>query len=498
MKKLLALILAVVFCLGMVACGEKKEEEKGNNIDQAVSYLNNLYKDAAASTPADYDLVGKLIIGEDNFTVTWTVDNEAIKVIPSEKADFWTVDVPDVNEAEVTYKITATVKAADGETKTKSFDKVLPVIELSTVISEPVEGEAYKLFIEQNSVGKTIYAINEISGGRYIKSITDAKAAPDFFVEKVEGGYKFYIVVDGAKLYVTISLNDAGKECLSYTDNGTVWYFKEDVKAWMTQFNGGEYYMGTYSTYDTISVSASSYIKPDNTGVSQFPVGLVTKEAAESNVPETNEPEVLATPEEIVNGAYELEENAVLSQGYNYTLSGVVIAVNTPYSEQYGNVTVTIVVEGMSDKPIECFRMKGEGAEKVAVGDNITVTGVIKNYNGKVEFDASCSLDSLKTPTEVLDVLYALEAGGATTEKYTLTGVIVSVDTVYSEQYGNVTVTIKVGDDERTVQCFRLKGENAATIAVGDTITVCGTFTNYNGTYEFNSGCVIVPAPAAE
>ena len=37
--------------------------------------------------------------------------------------------------------------------------------------------------------------------------------------------------------------------------------------------------------------------------------------------------------------------------------------------------------------------------------------------------------------------------------------------------------------------CFRLKGEQAAGLAVGDTITVTGTLMNYNGTIEFDAGC---------
>ena len=39
--------------------------------------------------------------------------------------------------------------------------------------------------------------------------------------------------------------------------------------------------------------------------------------------------------------------------------------------------------------------MKGTGAETLAVGDTITVTGTIKNYNGTIEFDSGCTLDSI-------------------------------------------------------------------------------------------------------
>ena len=58
-------------------------------------------------------------------------------------------------------------------------------------------------------------------------------------------------------------------------------------------------------------------------------------------------------------------------------------------------MTVTIVVEGYADKPVQCFRMTGKGSDTVKVGDKITVTGTLKNYNGIIEFDAGCTLDKI-------------------------------------------------------------------------------------------------------
>ena len=221
------------------------------------------------------------------------------------------------------------------------------------------------------------------------------------------------------------------------------------------------------------------------------------------------EPEL--TPEEIVDAAYALENGAALEG--TYTLTGVITAINTPYSEQYGNITVTIQIGDLEDKPIMCYRLKGEGAADLKVTDTITVTGSLKNYNGTIEFDAGCTLDAVvpgegpaepvyTTPEEIVNAAYALEVGASLTREYTLTGVITSVDTVYSEQYKNVTVTMVIGNmANKPIQCFRLKGEGADVIAVGDTITVTGILMNYNGKIEFNSGCILnsfVPAPIPE
>ncbi|MBO4870143.1 MAG: hypothetical protein J5585_10580 [Clostridia bacterium] len=221
------------------------------------------------------------------------------------------------------------------------------------------------------------------------------------------------------------------------------------------------------------------------------------------------EPEAeYTTPEEILAAAYELEIGATLSNGYRYTLEGVIKTVDYAYSN--GIITVTMVVDGVTaeNNTIYCFKMINgagvTGVDKIGVNDHIKVTGVIKNYGGKVEFDQNCTLDeyrlvSYNTQEEIVNGLYLL-GPGATLPRgpYTLTGIITSVDTEYSNEYGNVTVTIVVGDlTDKPVQCFRMKNgtgvDGADKVGVGDTITVKGQLTNYNGedgsVYEFKSGC---------
>lgn len=202
----------------------------------------------------------------------------------------------------------------------------------------------------------------------------------------------------------------------------------------------------------------------------------------------------------IVNAAYALASGESMTT--TSTLTGVITKVDTAYSSGYGNISVTIAVAGAEDKPILCYRMKGEGADQITVGDTITVTGTLKNYNGTIEFDAGCSLDSwvhtgedvdkLTDPVEIVNAAYALAVGASLPYEVTLTGTIIRVDTEYSADYGNVTVTITVaGVEDKPIVCFRLKGTGADSIAVGDTITVTGTLMNYNGTIEFGSGCTL-------
>ena len=109
----------------------------------------------------------------------------------------------------------------------------------------------------------------------------------------------------------------------------------------------------------------------------------------------------LDTPAKIVDAAYALAENESLSG--TYTLTGVISSVDDAFSSQHNNVTVTIKVEGKEDKPIKCFRMIGAGADVIKVGDTITVTGTLKNYNGTIEFDTGCTLDSYVAGEPVAD-----------------------------------------------------------------------------------------------
>ena len=76
---------------------------------------------------------------------------------------------------------------------------------------------------------------------------------------------------------------------------------------------------------------------------------------------------------DIVDEAYALENGEALS--YEATLTGEIISIDTPYSADYKNITVTIKIAGREDKPIMCYRLKGEGADALMPADIITVTG---------------------------------------------------------------------------------------------------------------------------
>ena len=98
MKRIIAFLLVVVLCLPIFASctlikiekpGETSEtEEIVYDIDSAKAYLKNLYKDRATTTPADFEVVSKILIGGVSYDVTWTVDTDLITV---EAGETWNV-----------------------------------------------------------------------------------------------------------------------------------------------------------------------------------------------------------------------------------------------------------------------------------------------------------------------------------------------------------------------------------------------------------------------
>ncbi len=194
---------------------------------------------------------------------------------------------------------------------------------------------------------------------------------------------------------------------------------------------------------------------------------------------------------DIVDAAYKLEDG--LAMDTTQTLYGTVTKIDTPWSADYKNISVVITIAGKEDKPILCYRLAGEGAENLKEGDAITVTGILKNYKGTIEFDKGCTLDGygeIKDYTAILDACYKLEDGASMTEPLTMSGVITKIDTPYSADYKNITVIMVVNDkEEQPIMCYRLQGEGAETLAVGDYITVTGIVKNYKGTIEFDAKC---------
>ena len=146
-------------------------------------------------------------------------------------------------------------------------------------VEAPVAGTSYKFFLTQAELGQTLYFTGEMSG-YYLATSENPTAGVDVTVEEVEGGYHLSFMKDGVKTYIDIipREDNPGKVNVVLTETPTAVFTWDAERKTMTAVVGdATWYLGTYSTYNTISASNVSYIEDvTKIGVSQFPATFAT------------------------------------------------------------------------------------------------------------------------------------------------------------------------------------------------------------------------------
>ena len=408
----------------------------------ARSYLRTMYKNSPETTMTDYDVVGSVNIGGTAYPVTWTADSETIKIVAKEDG-MVTIDVDEKNPEEVAYVLTATITSpVSGETAELTFKHKVPAAMILDGLSyEEIVAAAYTLedgisMEEPQRLYGTIVKIPSAYSEEYGNITVDIQIG---------------------------DLVDQPIQCYRLTGEG----------------------VATLQVGDKITVEG---IIKNYKGTIEFDKGCVLVGMGE-----------VVSQKAYLDAAYALSEGASMTAPT--ALEGEIVKIDTAYSEDYKNITVTIVCDGKTEQPIMCYRLKGEGAATLAVGDKIAVWGTIKNYKGTIEFDQGCQLIPYGTAAQVRTLLsaYTLEDGISMDKPATLTGVIVKIPTAYSPDYKNITVDMVVaGMTDYVIECYRLSGEGAENLAIGDTITVTGTIKNYKGLIEFDKGCTLDAVVKAE
>lgn len=236
---------------------ERSDAEK---VQAALTAITGIPTSVNADTVLELPLSFTNLAG---VTLTWTVDNTEFSFTDGG------AKLPiTLGSSSVTIKLTATAVCGE-ESATKDF-----TIEISASLVMN-ETHAYTALVNQVNLGKVLYLDGGVSD-RYLTTTENAADAVAVYAEKATGGYKLYIVVDGAKQYITIYKNDNNKDSVKYDAAGeTVFTYNKSVNAWVTNLAGTDKYLGMYNQFDTVSVSGLSYITPENTGVSQFPLEIL-------------------------------------------------------------------------------------------------------------------------------------------------------------------------------------------------------------------------------
>ena len=172
-----------------------------------------------------------------------------------------------------------------------------------------------------------------------------------------------------------------------------------------------------------------------------------------------------------------------LADGAEIVVSGTVDSIDTAWSDQYENITVTII-----DKTgkIQAFRM----STKVELGDIITVTGKMSTYNNARQIAQGStaviighdeSYDEIETVTTIKDALTAKPG-----TPVVVSGTVMEINSEWDSGYKNMCVTIT--DGKNSLYVYRLKTQ----VVLGDIITVTGEIGNYNNANQVAQGATAI------
>ena len=151
MKKLLVLLLALVMCIAcFTACGVGGNGGNGNGDDEvtydvskAVTFVRSLYigeevkadgaEEGVITKYADFKRVSVVNIARVAYSVEWSVDitdETKVKVVAGTDGADTVIDVNEKTAEDITFVLTATVKAGDGTSGTVSFNVLVPKYEV--------------------------------------------------------------------------------------------------------------------------------------------------------------------------------------------------------------------------------------------------------------------------------------------------------------------------------------------------------------------------------
>jgi len=385
------------------------------------------------------------------------------------------------------------------------------VTDVNTITSART-GDDAKYFVIVVNTGDAYYALDTITNNK-VAGVTVNVAdntlsgtnIPVWTVEGASSGITLSTEASGSKEYLGYSSSTNFATKTDATDTGAQWTVTEatdtEVEDTFTFANVATPARGI--SYRTGSTNKWAPYALSNRGSNaEYNFDFMVFEASEAPGAATPTLPSTATQAEIVDKVYELAASSTAWVG-EYTLTGVITNVDTAFDSRYNNVSVTMLVGDKTDKPIQCYRLAGNGADEIGVGDIITVTG--KFETGTTRFAQGCTLDaweegeieptlpSTATSKEIIDKVYELaETGAPMIGEYTVTGVIQSIDTAYSEQYGNISITILVDGSDKTLYCYRLKGTGADVLAEEYTVTVNGSFTYYQGNPQLAEASTLV------
>ena len=216
MKRILSIILILILSLSVLsACelGGKKPDNTTPATDYKVEtvrdYVRSMYTDLLDNnqTKKDFKLLTSLMMYGTRYTVEWTVDADAIQVVPSDDGLEVTIDVPETVEADLNYKLTGTVLAPNGSSATLEFDLVVPAPEVKPFLDLTGKANLVSASGEQN-----VFAANGITFTNDKADSSSALTTQDTYAQRAYAGSTIKIEYKNMrKIIITCDDYSSGK-----------------------------------------------------------------------------------------------------------------------------------------------------------------------------------------------------------------------------------------------------------------------------------------------
>lgn len=194
---------------------------------------------------------------------------------------------------------TTATQATEATTATQATEPKTEIV----VVKNPEAGASYMGGLVQKTLGKTLYFAG-VMDGNFLATTEDASKAVELKMEAVTGGYYLYFMVDGAKNYINYEAytkNNGQMGCslsITTTAPAVAMTYNSDWNTFVVSFEGNDFVLGTYGTYNTISASSTYYITGDKAAdidVTQFLLHMYAEQVVDGGNSGTGDNSMIIT-----------------------------------------------------------------------------------------------------------------------------------------------------------------------------------------------------------
>lgn len=441
-----------------VVTQEYTPEEMVARVKSQLSLTDNVAEATTLTLPVP-------ALHKDEVTVTWSVSENTVGELKTEEGvqSFVIAKLP---SEETTLTFTATIKCGEAE-DTATFEVVVS----GEYIAEDVEfidltGESLNL------PGPYQDGIAGISGVKfeYTQLYFGENGMQFRFKDNVASGLKNANAFAKGIVKIEITLN-SGKTVYDNTDVFSI------------KFGTSADELGNEIKLSTVADQLVYTVTPDKEGYTFFSIYKVLEQYTfyVDSIRIYFVDEITLSPADKVSE----EKGDLKLDKTSYTQSG----------------TATLPVVGATHDDVTITWTSDNSAVAID-GANLTLTMPAASTRITLTATIACG-DATDTKTfvifavvDVIDAMKLLESGESFEADYEFTGFVKEITSAYDPNYKSMELILTVGENE--FKCFRLSGDAAATIKVGDEIIVTGNeVSNYNGTIELSYPTAVF-APAGE